>query len=98
MLVAYDNDRPGNGGGAAGREAWLAEHGKDIEPNGVKLVNRLLKAGVKATLMDWGGYPLKTDIGMLVNEALGRLMELANDSFAPQIRGESEAGSCCVVV
>ena len=98
VLVAYDNDRPGNGGGAAGREAWLAEHGKDIEPNGVKLVNRLLKAGVKATLMDWGGYPLKTDIGMLVNEALGRLMELANDSFAPQLRGESGAGSCCVVV
>ena len=66
VWVAFDNDRPGNGGGEQGRAAWLETHEKDIVPNGVRLVNKLLEAGVSARLFPWQGYPLKTDIGDLV--------------------------------
>ena len=62
-MVTFDNDRPGNGGGEAGKAAWLATHEKDIEPNGVRLCNRLLVAGLRARLFDWGDAPLKADIG-----------------------------------
>ncbi len=64
VVVAYDNDRPGNGGGVRGREAWLANHDQDIEPNGVRLVNRLLERGVTAELFCWpDDAPLGADIG-----------------------------------
>jgi len=65
VIVAYDNDRPGNGGGQRGKEAWLADpkHKQDIVPNGIRLANRLLEAGVRARLVQWAGYPLKTDVG-----------------------------------
>lgn len=76
VVVAYDNDRPGNGGGLRGREAWLAAHSRDIEPNGVKLVNRLLEAGVDSELYDWGDAPLGADVGaMLAEESLRRQRE-----------------------
>ena len=66
VVVAYDNDRPGNGGGIPGRDAWLRDHPKDIVPNGVKLVNALLTAGVNARLFPWADSPLKADIGDLI--------------------------------
>jgi hypothetical protein len=66
VVVAYDNDRPGNGGGIPGRDAWLRDHPKDIVPNGVKLVNALLTAGVNARLFPWADSPIKADIGDLI--------------------------------
>jgi hypothetical protein len=64
VIVSYDFDMPGNGGGKVGREAWLATHDKLIVPNGVKLCNRLLEAGVRAMLFPWPeDTPLHTDIG-----------------------------------
>jgi DNA-directed RNA polymerase subunit RPC12/RpoP len=66
VIVAYDNDVPGNGGGERGREEWLRTHAKDLVPNGVRLVNRLLKAGAPARLYDWGDAPLKSDIGSVL--------------------------------
>ncbi len=71
VVVAYDADAPGNGGGRAGREAWLATHDRLIEPNGVKLVNRLLAAGIRAVLFPWPeGTPVHTDIGALIAERM----------------------------
>lgn len=68
VAVCFDNDRPGNGGGEAGREAWLATHPKDILPNGVRLANRLLAAGVKnASVLPWAhDAKLKDDIGDVI--------------------------------
>jgi hypothetical protein len=64
VVVFFDNDRPGNGGGRAGQEAWLAEHSQDIVPSGVRLVNRLNAAGVPAILAPWpADRALKADIG-----------------------------------
>jgi len=68
VMVCYDNDRPGNGGGERGRAAWMATHPRDIMPNGVRLVNALLAAGVRARLYDWGDAPLKADIGDMLKE------------------------------
>jgi hypothetical protein len=66
--ICYDNDRPGNGGGEAGRLAWLEKHNCDIVPNGVKLANRLLSAGFRATIFSWEGFPLGADPGMLLRK------------------------------
>lgn len=64
VVVAYDNDAPGNGGGRAGLEAWRQAHPKAQPPlNGIKLANRLLKAGLRVQLFDWRDAPLKTDVG-----------------------------------
>lgn len=67
IVVAYDNHRPGNGGG---RAEWLADHERDITPNGIKLCNRLLKAGLPAMLYDWGDAPLGADIGDVLAKIL----------------------------
>lgn len=73
IIIAYDADRPGNGGGVTGREAWLSSHNKLIEPNGVKLTNRLLEAGAPAMLFPWPeDTPIHTDIGDVI-ESLGRV-------------------------
>ncbi len=67
VIVAYDNDRPGNGGGVIGRERWLRAHPRDIEPGGVRLVNQLLAAGVPARLFPWPkNAPEHADIGDLL--------------------------------
>ena len=79
VMVFYDNDRPGNGGGEAGRLDWLASHPKDIEPNGVHLVNHLLSVGLRAKLgphdflrqlrPNWPGWEhvaLHSDLGDLL--------------------------------
>lgn len=62
VIVWYDNHRPGNGGGPAGKRAWLAKYGRDITPNGKRLCAGLKDEGLPATLYDWAGYPLDTDI------------------------------------
>jgi hypothetical protein len=70
VIVAFDNDLPGNGG-ALRRDEFIAEwktsHGHYVpDPRGVKLVNRLLERGVRAILYDWGLAPHKADIGSLL--------------------------------
>ena len=69
VVVVYDNDAPGNGGGAAGIKAWQDLHHTEAPLNGLKLVERFIAAGYrKAYLYDWGDVPLKTDIGDIVTE------------------------------
>lgn len=63
VVVAYDNDQPGNGGWL---DKWLEDHPRPIMPHGVKLVSRLRKARLRAELFDWGDLPYKTDIGDLI--------------------------------
>jgi len=69
VVVAYDNDVPGNGNTAAAWALWREnpKH-KDILPGGVALVNRLNAAGVPARLFPWEGHPAKADIGGLLLE------------------------------
>jgi hypothetical protein len=58
IVVALDNDLPGNGGGAR-REQWLEEwraqhpHAKPPDANGPKIVEELRLSGVPALLFDW---------------------------------------------
>jgi hypothetical protein len=69
VVVALDNDLPGNGGAARRQEfvqAWLRTHPKVPQANGIKLVNTLLKAGLRSVLYDWGRADNKADIGSLV--------------------------------
>ena len=66
VVVAYDQDLPGNGGAARRAEferEWLKTHRVLPPSGGVKLVNRLLEAGLPATLYDWGRAEHKADIG-----------------------------------
>lgn len=70
VVVAFDNDLPGQGGGV-NRERmvreWLRTHPKVPEPRGPKLANTLIKAGLPAVLYDWpAGTPNKFDIGSLL--------------------------------
>lgn len=70
IIVAYDNDIPGNGGGlnhATFAELWRKAHnGKLLEPNGPKLANRLIGAGLRARLFEWPKTaPMKADIGSM---------------------------------
>jgi hypothetical protein len=67
VIVAYDNDRPGNGGGDRGKADWLRTHERDIEPNGIRLTNALLEAGVRAELWRWPKEaPLRYDVGTML--------------------------------
>jgi len=63
VVVAYDNDQPGNGGWL---EKWLETHDRPIMPHGVKLVARLRSAGLRCELFDWGDAPYKFDMGDLL--------------------------------
>jgi hypothetical protein len=66
VIVAFDNDVPGNGGR---RQEWLASHPGVRTPPvsaGPRLTNRLLSAGLRAVLFDWGNRPQK-DIGALLS-------------------------------
>lgn len=73
VVVALDNDHAGNVTPAHAAQigaAWREEHDADPPANGNRLVNRLLKAGVKARLFDWPeGTPLGTDMGDLLRNA-----------------------------
>jgi hypothetical protein len=66
VVVAFDNDVPGNGGNDAARASWLARHGSLPVRGGIRLVNRLLEAGIPARLYDWGDAPVGADIGSVL--------------------------------
>lgn len=74
VVVAYDNDLAGNGGGARRGEMlreWGRTHQKGLQPpvsGGIRLVNKLLAAGLPAVLYDWGDAPVKADVGGLLTE------------------------------
>lgn len=70
VVVAFDNDRPGNGGGSKGKEIWLRDHKKDIVPNGLKLVNKLQYEGVEAYLFSWGNMPYGYDVGKYIQKEM----------------------------
>lgn len=67
IVVQFDNDLPGNGGGKHYQrlaDEWRAKHQHEPpEPAGVRLANRLTKAGLRVMLYDWGDAPEKADIG-----------------------------------
>lgn len=93
VVVAFDNDIPGNGGGRQ-RETfvrdWLRTHAMVPEPRGVQLVNQLLKTGLNAVLYDWGNAPVKTDIGsMLMQEIVRRSRKCLNQKS----NGPTESGT-----
>jgi ribosomal protein L37E len=70
VVIAYDNDLPGQGGGIRRAEMvreWLRTHKAVPKPAGPKLANTLIKAGLPAVLYDWpAGTPNKFDIGSLL--------------------------------
>lgn len=75
ILVAYDNDLPGQGGGARRPQferEWLKTHTRVPDPAGPRLANRLLEAGLPAILLDWDeiGAPAGADIGSLIMGAV----------------------------
>jgi len=62
VVIAYDNDVPGNGNTPQAWAAWRADpKHRDIEPGGVALANKLLKAGAAVRLFPWGDAPVKAD-------------------------------------
>jgi hypothetical protein len=72
ILVVYDNDLAGNTSNPELIAKWRKKNPmiKDAPtPNGVRLVNNLLRAGLPASLYHWpAGSPEKADIGMLLSE------------------------------
>lgn len=74
VVVAYDNDLPGNGGGWQ-RDEFIEEWqqktgGKPIpEAQGIKLANKLRSIGLNAVLYDWKDSAKKSDVGTLLVEA-----------------------------
>ena len=71
VIVAYDNDLVGCGGGSRRDEfirKWLEDPKHKVVPpaNGPALANKLLEAGLPATLFDWGRAEYKADIGLLL--------------------------------
>lgn len=64
IVVAYDNDAPGNATRADILDAWRATHRCEPPQNGVKLVNRLLAARLPAILYRWpDDAAVKADVG-----------------------------------
>ena len=70
VIVAYDHDVPGNGGTPEMQRDWAESHGGKVpEAGGIKVVNKLLRAGVKALLFPWpADSPVKSDIGDVIGE------------------------------
>jgi hypothetical protein len=67
VRILYDNDRPGNGGGAQGRRDWLATHERDIEPGAQRLARRLRVAGLRVRVEQWPeDAPIHADVGDLI--------------------------------
>lgn len=75
VVIAYDHDLAGNGGSnetdhAAMVKEWFAKNPKATAgpiPNGVRLANDLIEAGVPARVYRWPtGTPMKYDIGELL--------------------------------
>jgi len=75
VVVALDNDLPGNGGAWRRQEfikLWQAgKPGVKIpEASGIKRVESLLAAGLNATLYDWKNSPHKADIGSMFEKGV----------------------------
>jgi len=77
VTVVYDKDLAGNGASTEAEyhqmaEEWKLKNPKARQvpmPNGIRLVNNLNKAGIRATLYHWEEkHPFKTDIGDLLCE------------------------------
>jgi len=71
VVVAFDNDLPGCGGGLRRDEfirKWLENPKHKVVPpaSGPKLANKLIEAGLPATLFDWKDADYKADIGSLL--------------------------------
>ncbi len=70
VIVQYDNDIPGMGGGRRRAELvrqWLERHDRVPEPAGIKLVNKLQRAGLNAVPFPWDEFPATIkDFGQLV--------------------------------
>lgn len=74
VMVAYDNDLPGNGG-AARRKEFIEMYLSDPKHNnklpkaaGPALVGTLKRAGLRARLFDWGDDDYKADIGSILKK------------------------------
>jgi hypothetical protein len=63
VVVAYDNHWPAMG---THRERWLEDHDLLPMPSGMRLFNRLSKAGLEVELYDWGDAPVGYDVGNLL--------------------------------
>lgn len=69
VIVAYDNDLPGNGGATRRAEMITAWPSETVpKARGVELTNTLRGIGVNAVLYDWKDAPPKSDIGGLLNK------------------------------
>ena len=68
VIVCLDSDVPGNGNTKRAWKEWRESGHRDIEPNGIKIANRLLRAGVRrVSLFPWSeGDATKRDIGDLL--------------------------------
>jgi hypothetical protein len=70
VVVALDNDLVGLGGDERRSEfieTWLLTHPRVPEPAGIKILNRLLAAGLHAVPYRWGKAEYKADIGGLLS-------------------------------
>ncbi len=77
VIVAFDNDLAGQAEGLmrdellkAWREKFRKEGKTPPPPNGPKVANALLAAGVKAVLFHWGGAPARADVGWLIGQQM----------------------------
>lgn len=69
VVVAMDNDLPGNGGAYRRSELqreWLKTHPRVPDARGEKLKRRLRKSGLPTVLFNWQDAPNKYDIGSLM--------------------------------
>jgi hypothetical protein len=71
VIIAYDNDLPGQATGKMRvqlEREWKLNHPdqQPPQPNGPKVANELLRAGVNAMLFEWIDAPAKADIGWLL--------------------------------
>jgi hypothetical protein len=77
VIVAFDNDLPGNGCGHRREQAereWMVNHPKAMkipESAGPRLANRLLESGLPAVLFDWKGLNTKDVGGLLMSTPTG---------------------------
>lgn len=73
VIIAYDNDLPGNGGGRHRSQAlrdWQKTHPKNLPPKsrGPLLANRLREDGLPITLLQWESRRYGTDIGDILGD------------------------------
>ncbi len=82
VIIAFDNDRPGNGGGERGRQEWLKTHGRDIKPGAQRIAEEIaaLHAGIRVEIAEWPkDAPQKVDVGDALLGIFDVLQEAATD-------------------